>query len=328
MSDDGEARRKKLVKRLYELRAEGVARCFWHTFNNGVQWCPRPAVKAHSVQNHGALDLLVENGHVIAPTLRLDAAAGPQIDLKATGRNQATTFAGLCGLHDEDLFSPVEKGQIDLADPEHRFLLGYRATFYELHAAATSAMLVQGGYEKRIELGMDSRTHGLSPAGEFATNRLLAFHKTWAYKSTWDIAYLERNFAAIGHHVVELDVAEPTLAATAMFSVGMDRNNDYICVCLTIVPVSQTRTVALFSHLPAHARRVRRALYGVLRSSGDQQKLEISRHLLNRCWNFVLAPRFVASWAPARRERILDLFIHSMMDHDFSALHPDLNLFV
>jgi len=319
--------RNTLIKHMYELRGSELRRCLWYVLENGrPSFCGNPAIRAHSVQNGWTLELLSEGGHVVAPELRIDVERGPQYDLKEVGRNRATTFAGLCSQHDDALFSPIEKSPIDFSNPEHRFLLAYRATFYELHATMAAGSATQLAYQKRIEVGVDP-SNTLTPTGLFATHRLMVAYETWMYKAVYDEAYLDRNFSAINHELIELEVARPTLAASGLFSIGSDRRDLLIGVCITVLPRSPTTTSVLVSYLPQHRRRVRHALYSMLRTNGETQKIEISRRLLNECENFVLSPSFVRSWSPERRARILDLFVKTVFKNDLTISHADLNLF-
>jgi hypothetical protein len=176
---------KELLESIFTIKASTFEKCFWP---EGT--CPNQAIRAHSVQNATALSLLEEDGHVVAPTIRLDAKRGPTIDLGKVGRNRATTFAGLCNEHDREAFAPIEVGQLDLQNPEHRFLLAFRATFYEVHATAATGIQMQTPYMKRVELGLDPK-ESPSPAGIFATQRLIVAWQTWLY-----VAICRRIFRA------------------------------------------------------------------------------------------------------------------------------------
>ena len=134
MAKDRSTKQNELLKTMFALKASPLEKCFWPTE------CPNPAIRAHSVQNATALALLEEGGHVVAPTIRLDAERGPIVDLTKVGRNRATTFAGLCSEHDRMAFAPIELGKLDLQSPEHLFLLAFRATFYEVHATASAGV--------------------------------------------------------------------------------------------------------------------------------------------------------------------------------------------
>jgi hypothetical protein len=307
---------------LFAIKGSKVERCFWPT-----EQCQRPAVRAHSVQNATALGLLEEEGHVIAPTIRLDARRGPIIDLNRVGRNRATTFAGLCAKHDREAFSPIEVGQLDLEDPVHRFLLAFRATFYEVHATAAAGIQTQAAYLKRIELGLDQKGD-LSPAGVFATQRLIIAWQTWAYMSHFADAYFARAFDFVEHDLRIMTVERPTLAASALFAFPSRKHEDGVRVCLTVLPITESQTAVLLSYVSDEARKTRKQLKKLLRADGDNLKRELTRRLLNHCANFVLSPSYVNAWSATKREVIVGLFIRTVFQNDLGFEHPELNLFL
>lgn len=70
------------------------------------------------------------------------------------GRNNATTFTGLCADHDADLFRPIDTNEIDLSSDEHLFLLSYRAVLKEAYMTRKSAIDTQLTYQRGIEGGL------------------------------------------------------------------------------------------------------------------------------------------------------------------------------
>src|SRR5688572_1590589 len=117
--------------------------------------CSERAIRAHSVQNSGVLDQLARDGHVVRFVRSVSLDEGPKIQFGLVGRNQATTFLGLCGRHDGLIFAPIEKGELALENEEHLFLLAYRAAYRELHATMEGAAKAQDGYLERVERGLD-----------------------------------------------------------------------------------------------------------------------------------------------------------------------------
>lgn len=121
--------------------------------------CSEPAIAAHSVQKARFIKALAEAGHVLSFKQNATAQNGLFIDLCLVGINQATTFTGLCAKHDNDIFSPIEKQEIDFTDPKQLFLLAYRCIISELHEQMESAIRVQRAYSSRIQRGIDSGTN-------------------------------------------------------------------------------------------------------------------------------------------------------------------------
>lgn len=322
--DDSERRevRNELLRTMFRLVGAEFSRCF-----APGRLCPETAIRAHSVQNARSLALPAHNGHVVAPVLRLDTSTGPSIELRQVGRNRATTFTGLCREHDGSMFAAIETAPLDLDSPEHRFLLAYRATFYEVHATCAAAWQVQTSYLKRVDLGLDPRGEP-SNAGLFATDRMMIAYETFRYKEAFDQAFLSREYAHIAHDVLLFDVAQPTLAACALFSLDdASRADDVVRVCLNIVPLDSTRTAAIFSYLQADASAARAGLDRILGSSGHYQRYELSRRLLNSCQNVVLSPAYVATWSAEKREAIVRYVVRTALKDDLNVEDPNLFLF-
>jgi hypothetical protein len=259
--------------------------------------------------------------------MRMDAERGPNVSLEYVGRNRATTFSGICEDHDREIFAPIEMSPIDLDNPEHLFLLGYRACHYELHASCATASQVQTGYLKRVELGLDSKD-GPSAAGLLATERMAIAYSTFRYKTSFDEAFLSRRFSKVTHDVIRLDMTHPTIGACALFSLDcVPRGEDVVRVCLNILPQTAQQTVAVFSYLVEDAPLARAELARVLTASSYHQRYELSRRLLNNCQNFVVAPSYFETWTEKKRDAVIGYFAKTAFKDDFSTENPDLYLF-
>ena len=290
--------------------------------------CSRPPIRAHSVQNAQVLDLLARDGHVTGITRRINSEGGPVIEFGDVGRNFATTFAGLCAEHDRATFAPIDRELFDPGNPQHRFLVAYRATFHELHATCEAGSKVQSAYLERVKRGLDPKDSP-SPAGMVALDFMIRAYETYMYKTAFDAAYLSSDFAGIAHDVIDIRTSRPTVAACALFSqYGVDRHDgEAVRVCLNILPLTATRSVAVFAYLPADAPLAREMLKPILLSAGEQQKYELSRRLLNSCGNFVLAPAYFDSWSDRKRAVVREYFVRTILEEDMTYHDPDLLLF-
>jgi hypothetical protein len=97
----------KQLKHFFEVQAGKLNRCLEPTLA-----CDKKVIRAHSIQNARVLDLLVENGHVITPQQKM-GKNGPDISFEKVGRNNASTFSGLCAEHDASLFQILDKEPFD-----------------------------------------------------------------------------------------------------------------------------------------------------------------------------------------------------------------------
>ncbi len=319
MVDD---KRKELLGSMFELLGTEFARCF-----APPTLCPEPAIRAHSVQNARALDLLVSDGHVTALSKRLAPDRAPEIAYALIGRNKASTFAGLCSRHDQSIFGPIDTVPFSPTNPEHLFLAAYRAAFRELHASCAAGWMLQMGYQKRVELGFDPGDVP-SDAGLLATRQMILAYETFNYKLTFDQAYLQHNYSALEHDVIEIAVPRPTIGASCLFSLdGFPRDDDVARVCLSIIPLTTSRSIAILSYTKADAPVARTALDRILRASGHHQLYELSKRLLNSCENFVIAPEHFKTWSEPKRAAIRDYYIRTLLKDQLGHDDPDLYLF-
>lgn len=312
--------RGALLRAFYEVRKSKFAKCI------GFPGCQEPAIRAHSVQNSRVLDLLVDADHVLSPAVEFDKDSGPRILLDRVGRNSATTFTGLCSTHDSEFFRPIDYEVLDPTSLEHRSLLAWRASLFESHATMAVAAQMQQMYHERVKLGLDSKDSP-SPAGLFAVHQMHEAWKVFRWRADLDIARLEGRPLPLLHESLVLDVAEPTVAASALFVVGLRKNpNDFRCVTLNVLPISPTKTWALFSFKARDRREVLKVIRRVIDAPAHNIKYQLSRLILQRSQNFVLAPRFVQSWPESRMATVLHFFERTMVETEIGFDSPDLQL--
>jgi hypothetical protein len=270
--------------------------------------------------------LLQRDNHVVTPAWRFSISAPPQLEFGLVGRNSASTFTGLCGPHDDQLFAPIEKNPLDLSDLEHLFLLAYRAATRELHATMEAAVKLQTAYQERIDRGLDSPDDP-TPAGLEATTHILLAYQTFRYRSILDEALLGGDFSSMEHDVVVASVSQPTVAVSSLFSAGSAvTDRDVALVHLSVIPVSITDTAVVWSYTRASAQTARKNLHRVFESTGRRQLHEISRVILAKCENLVLSPSYFASWSPNKIRAVADYFV-ATMGGEAELDSPDLDLF-
>lgn len=269
--------------------------------------CEGQAIRAHSIQNAGALDLLAEDGHVVALSLRV-TANGPEIAFKRIGRNNASTFSGLCAEHDAALFRPIDTQPLDLADTEHLFLLAYRSVTRELHAVMEAASQMRLAYES----GLERRAKGSAndAAGRRFITAGIKAYETFEFRERYfDPILQSRAFDGVEHDVIELDGQKPVLAVSSLFSfLDLPRPEDFARCVLNVAPLTPTKTAVVFSYAGPDAACVRTRLARILTASGAYQRYELSRLILEHIENFVLAPSHVAAWGDERARKVVQAF--------------------
>ena len=237
------------------------------------------------------------------------------VSFEPVGRNQATTFTGLCGKHDQAIFDPIDNGPIDVGSDEHLFLLAYRSVLRELHATLSGAIKIQLGFQKKVELGFARNDVPTVPTqdGLVATEYLMNACDSYLYKGEYDAAYSARDFGRIEHVLFFEPGRLPTLAVSALFSLdSISVGDDVARVALNVYP-SGDGAMAIFSFLRSHERSIRPFLDTFQATSGERLLAMISVRVLNSCENFVIAPHFWNGLDGSARKVIHDFYVSSLL---------------
>jgi hypothetical protein len=316
-----DSKRKELLSFFFARYGGQMGRCLVPGLN-----CVASAIRAHSVQNSRVLDLLVRDGHVKAPKVRFSMASGPVFTFDDIGRNQATTFAGFCSEHDASIFKPIDNNAFR-SDSEYLFLMAYRAVARELHAQMDGASKIQGGYEKRVELGIDSGDEP-TEAGMLAVQHMMKSYETYVYKIPFDEALVSGKYDAVSHLVIDLQHREPTIGVCSLLSLdGLSRHGGPVRVSLNILPLDIGQSVAVFSYLSSEADLIRVGLHRILTSEGEYQKYLLSKLVLNNCENFVVSPSYYDQWSSEKRKAVTDYFVETLFTGKLEVENPNLYLF-
>ncbi|MBC2704882.1 hypothetical protein [Desulfobacula sp.] len=314
-------KRKEMLASFFKTAKSEFNRCLEFSMT-----CENKTIRAHSIQNSRILDNLVVDGHVTMFNLRIDKEKGAQVDYALVGRNNATTFSGLCSDHDNTIFKPIDDEAIDLKNKQHLFLLAYRAVHRELHATMDAAVKIQSSYIKKTELGLDPKDVP-SEAGMIAVQKMMISWETYRYKTDFDMAYIKKDFDKICHNTFVFELENPTIAVCALFSVDNHvANDDALRIALNILPISQTQTFVVISYRDVDSLHARAALDRVLTSNGFHQRYELSRFILNNCENFVMSPTYVDSWTDEKKKeerKIERIKIIRIDDEGRLHLHPE-----
>jgi hypothetical protein len=243
-------------------------------------------------------------------------------------RNYATTFTGLCGDHDREIFKPIDTNDINADDPQHLFLLAYRPVLRELHATIEGAAKIQGLYEKRVELGLDPEDQP-SPAGMVALSQMLKSERTFRYKFEYDQVYMSKSYNSICHETRLFDMDRPTLAASTLFSTdNTDESEKHIqCIALNVLPVSSEKTLVVISWLPRDTEWVQQKFQDLLNSEGHYGKYILSKTILNYSENFVLSPSYFDEWSNEKRDAIQRYYVDTLIQSDIGRENEHLYLF-
>jgi hypothetical protein len=288
--------------------------------------CTLPAIRAHSIQNGRVLDALCADGHVVMPKLNATPKQSPVVTFRKVGRNDASTFTGLCALHDQELFRPIDVAPVDVKSPHHLFLLAYRALFKEVHASRKAAVDIQTGYVRGAEQGLWPRGQP-SPAGMLAVERMAVAYYLHRVQQEFDQAFAMANWRRLDHQVLTLNVG-PTLAVSSMFSTGTYSEvlDDDAYVYLNVLPIKD-QTVAIFSFLADQRTEAETAYSDVWAATDEHQRWLLSKLVLRKCENLVLAPLLFDTFSAGQRDIIHTYYQRNILDQTFELDDPRLTLF-
>lgn len=192
----------------HQNKSTQYRKCLWHT-----ETCDEVPIRAHAVQNSRALDQIAEDGHVMMVGSGI-TNEGIQLRFEKVGRNKATTFTGLCSKHDTELFRSIDLNPIDQSNPEHLFLIAYRAVLKEFHANLQAASRVQGVFMKGVQLGEFPRD---GREMQIATTQLATAFQFYATVQAYHSIFTARRWSALKHVTLAIQASYPPLAATGVF---------------------------------------------------------------------------------------------------------------
>lgn len=184
--------------------------------------CSQQIVNAHSISRSSTLNSIAEDGHVMQfhTSLQLLIKHGGRLKAQRIGVHQASTFTGLCHLHDCSTFSLIDQ-QITNLTTEHIFLLAYRAVCKEFFVKKAAMELSK--FSKELDRGKDTSAQRLIQ--QFSYHRELGLRAGMRdlinQKEAYEKVLRHKNFDAISSFVIYLDHA-PNLVCTVGFTPEVD----------------------------------------------------------------------------------------------------------
>jgi hypothetical protein len=289
--------------------------------------CPKPAIKAHSVQNATSLGLIAEQNHVYE--LRMSVRSGvPQCTFEKVGRNQASTFPGFCGRHDTDIFKPIDTKPLSLEDAEQLFLIAYRSVSRELHTVMEGAMRLQMTLERQIAAGVVPKDAASSAMLE-ATGHMMKAWGVWKHRlEFYDRPFEKGRFDDVLHSTFTIEGRKPILASSSFFSVD-DRawGKRFAAVTLNVIPTSETQSTVIVSYPKEQSGKARRYFAPIILKRGEERLYALSHMLVDRSENFFISPSHLDGWSAEKRKAIEDAFVGTVIRGQSATPSPNLMLF-
>jgi hypothetical protein len=293
----------------------------------GLGKCTGKTIRSHSIQNKGTLELIHRDGQVVILRSRMDNKSGVVVEFKTVGRNEATTFTGLCRKHDNDIYEPIEKSNIDIDNQEHLFLLAYRAVTRHTHATINSALRMGTLSMREKELNAindDVLTDGEKLAHIFT----LISYRTYLYKQEYDKIYLNHDYDSIHHKVIIFPNTNPTIAVCDLFNPRDNIQNKQVLerIALNIFPINNN-VIAILSYLDRDTPYIGIHINNLLLAEGEYRKYLLSKMVLRYCENIVISPEYYDSLSEETRQAIIDFFIITIENDRFEYEDERLHLF-
>lgn len=95
--------------------------------------CKNMAINSHVLQNKKILKPIAPKNHLYCFEPNSFFNKEQRFAYKKRGINEVLAFRGYCKNHDDQIFSFIEKTDVDWSDPKSQFLLGYRSICREIY---------------------------------------------------------------------------------------------------------------------------------------------------------------------------------------------------
>lgn len=182
-------------------------------------------IDAHSIQRKGPLHHLKDDTNKVY-CFRAGSDAFFPGEPERVGWKEASTFRGLCHAHDQ-VFGPIERDPFT-ASVEQVFLLGYRATYLEIHEkrAAIEACDKLGPDFLATMYGVEYRATARHAIHVQQAGRRRGLVELTSMKSIYDRAWRQKRYDGIGSCIIAFDGALSVASAGVVspdFTVAGDR---------------------------------------------------------------------------------------------------------
>jgi hypothetical protein len=310
---------------IFTQTKKGYEKCFWPKSD-----CNQDSIRAHSIQNGQILERLASNNHVIMFTAKQNLDTGPFIEFKLVGRNQATTFTGLCQQHDTELFLPIDSDIFDIYNEEQKFLIAYRSVLRELHSRIKAAIDTQLLYQKSVELEiLDS--YSFNKLTFRSTMEIANSYSFYRYKKLLDNMYNNNLYDEIEHDCIHIENRDCPLAVSSLISPTdnmrfIQERLEPKFIIFNVFPQERNITI-LFSYIKSHREHLVPYLNKIKNSSGEYQLYLLSKTIMRYCENFVISPEHFNSFTSSKTDAIKAFYYATATQIDYDCDSQDLMLF-
>ena len=277
--------------------------------------CNLKPINAHSIQNSKVLEILSSNGHVLMPQEKIiDKGEVPIVGFAEIGRSEASTFTGLCGKHDKEIFSPIDDFELELDNDRQLFLIAYRSIFKKYHDLVLSAIRVHRIYEDQVKVGR-AEHHPRDLSLNWAIVQDMRAWAAYRYKGVYDDAYLLHRYDIVKHEKFSFKHKKPTIAVSALYwlEIPKPESMQVPWVVLNVVP-TENETHVIFSYLTEDADYVKSEISEILNSSLKRRLWLLSKKIIGSSENFVISPTFWSSLSKKKKDSIVTHYRDTLLD--------------
>ncbi|MGY3342031.1 MULTISPECIES: hypothetical protein [unclassified Bradyrhizobium] len=290
--------------------------------------CKNKPVDAHSIQNARVLELIQENGHVLMPDFRL-VGGEPKLAFVKIGRNDASTFTGLCSKHDIELFKAIDTESLNVRKREHLEQLAYRSVMRDLHVHLLNSEKAWAIHEQFCKAG------GKNPADVATAASMIALDHD--RKGLQALKYREKHFDTplsegkipdLQHLLITMNGQDPVLAASALLSSDFAEDGELIGPTLNVIPMDNDKSVAVLSYPSDQEPQIKLDLPEIFDGPEDRLTYQLAKLIIQRIENFVLSPSHYEKWSSDKKTRVLREFEANIQGPNAMEDHDDLNIFL
>jgi len=311
----------ELKNLIYTQLKKKYNKCLWPKSN-----CTEDCIQAHSIQNGQILDQLASKDHVVMAVPKQNLNTGPEIEFKQVGRNQATTFTGLCQKHDSELFRPIDINEFDVSNQQQKFLLAYRSVLRELHTRIKVAIELNTFYQGCVERGKCAPNNLNDPIRMGANIKRELASDFYKYKQVYDKSYNSNSFTKIEHECIRIERNCP-LAVSSLFdpieSISGQKRLEPKFIVLNVFPQKKD-TIILLSYLRDDQQALKPHANKIITATGEDQLYLLSETILRYCENFVISPQHFNLFSQQKIDAIKNFFLATLTQIDLD--HNDKNL--
>lgn len=279
-----------------------------------------------------------------------ETSANQGFEMREIGRKKATTFTGFCGVHDFEIFKPIEEVDYSKGNKEQEFLFAYRALAKEYHEKKSSLNFINKTIEicsnRNIselekffpevlsnEYRLSKMISSLSPI----SNGLSAAIKNYeVYKKA-----MQQNLANSKFHSIRTETfvfpTESRIAVSALINIEFDLEGNPINIIrdpkalvdpcyLTVFP-QNGKTYVLLSYLNKRKTKYEFIKKQILNKPIKVQKNILSNMIVTYCENVTISPDLWNSFSIDKQKKNTATFKNTLYEKGNLSAIGYLNIF-